>query len=198
MIGYLRGRIVRKTPEGLVLDVGGVGYVLAVSLSTYADLPGEGRDVELFVHTHVREDAISLFGFFTEDEKRVFSRLIAVAGVGPKVALAVLSGARPEQLRSAVAQGDSKGLTRIPGIGKKIAERIVLELRDKLGPPGSPLGMPGGEPLGAAAADVASALANLGYRRSDAEAAVAASEKELGEDPKFEALLRHALARLGR
>ncbi len=194
----LRGRLARKSPEGLIVDVGGVGYVVAVSLSTYADLPGEGREVELFIHTQVREDALSLFGFLSEDEKRVFSQLIGVAGVGPKVALAVLSGARPDQLRAAVASGEAKSLTKIPGIGKKIADRIVLELRDKLGPPGSAESLPGGSPLGGAAADVASALANLGYRRGDADAAVAASEKELSEGATFEALLRKSLARLGK
>lgn len=196
MIGWLRGRLVRKSPEGLIVDVGGVGYTVAVSLSTYADLPGEGRDIELFVHTQVREDAISLFGFLTEDEKLVFSRLIAVAGVGPKVALAVLSGARPDQLRAAVAAADAKGLTKIPGIGKKIAERIVLELRDKLGPAGSAASLPGGAPLVDVAADVASALVNLGYRKADAEASVGAAQQELGDEASFEALLRRALGRL--
>ena len=198
MIGFLRGRLLSKTPEGLLLDVSGVGYVLSVSLSTYADLPGEGREVELHVHTHVREDAITLFGFLTDDEKRVFGRLISVAGVGPKVALAVLSGARPDALRAAVAAGDARGLTKIPGIGKKIAERIVLELRDKLGAPGSAAFLPGGAPLQPLSADVASALTNLGYRKADAEAAVGAAEKELEETPTFELLLRKALGRLGK
>lgn len=198
MIGYLRGRLARKSPEGLVVDVGGVGYVVQVSLSTYADLPGEGRDVELHVHTQVREDALNLFGFLTEDERSVFVRLIGVAGVGPKVALAVLSGVRPDALRGAVAAGDARGLVRIPGIGKKIAERIVLELRDKLGPPGSVDSLPGAAPLGLAASDVASALVNLGYRKGDAEAVVFAAAKELGEDAPFDALLRRALGRLAK
>ena len=198
MIGALTGRIVDKHPERLVVDVQGVGYQLHVPLSTFYELGEPGSTVSLRVHTHVREDALALFGFATVLELQVFERLISISGVGPRLALAVLSGIEPPELVRAVMQGDVSRLTRIPGVGKKTAERIGLELRDRL-PAGLDLD-DGGDALQPAGGDdkvdVMSALLNLGYHRAVAERAVnaAAGSGAAG----FEQTLRQALRELAK
>ena len=198
MIGHLRGRLIDKQPNRLVVDVGGVGYELNVPLSTFYDLGEPGADVSLRVHTHVREDTLALFGFATKLELDVFERLIAISGVGPRLALAVLSGIEPPDLVRAVRQGDVARLTRIPGVGKKTAERIGLELKDRL-PPELELAEAEEEPAPAGSddrGDVLSALLNLGYHRPLAERAVEASIKSGATG--FEHTLRQALRELAK
>jgi holliday junction DNA helicase RuvA len=196
MIASLRGRLAGKHPPRIIVDVQGVGYDVQVPLSTYAVLGAEGTEVFLHVHTHVREDQIALYGFGNAHEQQIFERLIAVSGVGPKVALAVLSGIRATDLVEAVQAGDPARLVTIPGIGRKTADRIVLELRDRL-PAGSG---DGGEAVPAASgirADLLSALVNLGYHRPAVERAVSGLLKD-APDATFEDALRDALARLAR
>lgn len=200
MIGWLRGRLVEKHPDRLILDVGGVGYEVHVPLSTFYALPDPGADVELRIRTHVREDQIALFGFGAPLEQQLFDRLIGVSGIGPRLALAVLSGIEPEDLVRAVRTGDIARLTGIPGIGKKTAERIALELKDKLPAGGAPAaaGVASG-PAGADdRSDLISALVNLGYQRQAAERAVDAALTALGPGAAFEAALRQALRGLAR
>ena len=197
MIGALTGRIVDKQPERLVVDVQGVGYQLHVPLSTFYELGEPGATASLRVHTYVREDTLSLFGFATLLELRVFERLITISGVGPRLALAVLSGIEPPELVQAVMRGDVDRLTRIPGVGKKTAERIGLELKDRL--PAGLAGEPdtGGEaPDAGDQGDVVSALLNLGYHRTAAERAAQAALKS-GADG-FERTLRQALRELSK
>jgi len=186
VIAHLKGVLLARHPARIVLDVHGVGYELLVPVSTYAQLPGAGGEVALHVYTQVREDAIQLFGFAQAAEKQVFEKLITVNGVGPKLALAILSGLPAEALAAAIRAGDHARLTAIPGIGKKTAERLVVELRDKLGPAAS-----GSEPATALPAgpadDVVSALMNLGYA---APVAARAVQLALQRDPgaAFDAL----------
>lgn len=198
MIASLRGRLAGKHPPRIIVDVQGVGYDVQVPLSTYATLGAEGTEVFLHVHTHVREDQIALYGFGNAHEQQIFERLIAVSGVGPKVALAVLSGIRATDLVEAVQAGDPARLVTIPGIGRKTAERIVLELRDRL-PAGTDEGE-GGAAVPVASgirADLLSALVNLGYHRPAVERAVSGLLKD-APDATFEDALRGALARLAR
>jgi Holliday junction DNA helicase RuvA len=201
MIAFLRGRLIDKQPQALVVDVNGVGYAVSVPLSTFYELPEPGGEVALRVHTVVREDQIALYGFLTPLEQRLFDRLISVNGVGPKLALTALSGIEPAGLVEAVRAADIARLSRIPGIGKKTAERIALELKDKLD------GAPGASATSEAAPssdrsvrdDVRSALVNLGYNEGLAEKALDAVIKEEGSQPAaFEHLLRQALKRLAR
>jgi Holliday junction DNA helicase RuvA len=177
MIAFLRGRVLDKQPNHIIVDVQGVGYELHVPLSTYYDLGDEGSDVSLRVYTHVREDALQLYGFLTELERQLFERLIAINGIGPKLAIAVLSGLDPRELVAAVQRGDVARLVSIPGVGKKTAERIGLELKDKL--PAAMVPAAGGEPAvgGDLRDDLLSALVNLGYQRAAAEKAVDAQVK---------------------
>jgi Holliday junction DNA helicase RuvA len=190
VIAHLHGRILRKAPQEVVVDVGGVGYRVQIPVSTFVRLGGEGEEVSLLVHTHVREDAIALFGFLSAPEQALFERLIGVAGVGPRLAVNILSGIEAPDLVAALRGGDVVRLTRIPGVGRKTAERLVVELRDK---------MPALEAQGAAAAppdsprdDLLSALANLGYSRGEAEKGVERALREDGSG-RFEDLLRRAL-----
>ncbi len=198
MIAYLRGRILEKHPNRMVVDVSGVGYDVFVPLSTFYGLGDPGSDVTLRIHTHVREDALLLYGFATVLEQDLFERLIAISGIGPKVALAVLSGIEPPELVHAIERGDLARLTAIPGVGKKTSERIVLELKDRL--PRMPVG---GAAVTAAAEppplrdDLLSALLNLGYHRPLAERAVDAALKA-GPDKGFEATLKQALRELAK
>ncbi|MGE0452976.1 MAG: Holliday junction branch migration protein RuvA [Vicinamibacteria bacterium] len=190
MIAQLRGRLRHKEPGEVILDVGGVGYQVFIPVSTYFRLGDPGSEAELLVHTHVREDTIALFGFLTADEKQLFELLIEVAGVGPRLALSVLSGIEAPELVLALQAGDLARLTRIPGVGKKTAERLVLELRDKL------KGLVAAEASGAPGAsalehDLVSALANLGYSRPEAQKGVERALRQ-GEAP-FEDLLRRTL-----
>ena len=198
MIANLRGRLVSKLPSRLVIDVNGVGYDVHVPVSTFYSVGDVGAEVSLRIHTHVREDTLSLFGFATKLELDLFERLIAISGVGPRLALSVLSGIEPPDLVRAIGNGDVARLTAIPGVGKKTAERIGLELRDKL-----PVAVGVDEPKEDAApadgdlrADVLSALFNLGYHRPLAERAAAAALE--GGDGSFEQTLRQALRELAR
>ncbi len=200
MIARLSGRLVEKQATHLVVDVHGVGYDVQVPLSTFYHLPEPGAEVTLRIHTHVREDALALFGFATSLELQLFERLIAISGIGPKLALAVLSGIDPVDLVRAVHAGDVGRLTMIPGVGKKTAERIGLELKDRLPQQlaaelGAGTGAPAGD--GELRADLVSALLNLGYHRTLAEKSVDAALKTPGERT-FERILKDALSRTGR
>ena len=200
MIAFLRGRVLDKHPNRLIVDVQGVGYEVHVPLSTYYDVGDEGTDVALRVHTHVREDALLLYGFLTTLEQQVFERLIGISGIGPKLAISVLSGIEPRELVGAVTRGDVARLTAIPGIGKKTAERIVLELKDRLQQFAA---VPAAEAAAPASAadrlhdDLVSALVNLGYHRPQAEKAVESTLKTGGE-LGFEQALKRVLRELMR
>jgi Holliday junction DNA helicase RuvA len=194
VIAHLSGALFEKHLQRLVVDVGGVGYEVHVPLSTLYVVGDVGSRVALRVHTHVREDALQLFGFATALELSLFERLIGISGIGPKVALAVLSGIEPAELVRAIRHGDLARLTSIPGVGKKTAERIVIELRDRL-PPGVAPDAPAA--VDDVRADVVSALGNLGYHRAAAEKAI---DRVLGrvQGAGFEALLREVLKELAR
>ena len=199
MIAQLRGRILEKHPNRLVVDVHGVGYDVFVPLSTFYGLGDPGSEIALRIHTHVREDAFLLYGFATVLEQDLFERLIGVSGIGPKVALAVLSGIEPLELVRAVERGDVARLTAIPGVGKKTSERIVLELKDRL-----PRAQVAAVAAGVAPPetsslhdDLLSALVNLGYHRPLAEKAVESAIKAL-PDVGFERTLKQALRELAR
>jgi holliday junction DNA helicase RuvA len=203
MIALLRGRLLEKHPNRVIVDVGGVGYDVQVPLSTFYQAGEPGGDVTLRVHTHVREDQIALFGFATRLEQQLFERLISVSGIGPKVALSVLSGIEPAEFVRAVLQADAARLTSIPGIGRKTAERITLELRDRLPAIEPSLAAAASEPSTPASGlrdDVMSALVNLGYQRPAVEKAVDAAAKAAGgsEPPVFEDWLRQSLRHLSR
>ena len=198
MIAHLRGRLSEKQPNRIVVDVNGVGYDVFVPLSTFYGLGDPGSDVALRIHTHVREDALQLFGFATTLEQDLFQRLIAISGIGPKVALAVLSGIEPRELVRAVERGDVARLTAIPGVGKKTSERIVLELKDRLPRAHAPAaGDDGAAAPSAVQDDVLSALVNLGYHRPLAEKAVV-SALRAAPDGGFERTLKQALRELAK
>lgn len=194
MIAQLRGTVLEKHPNQVVVDAGGVGYDVTVPISTYSSLPAEGAQVKLHIHTHVREDALSLYGFLTAEEKTLFEKLIDVSGIGPRLAVTVLSGLPTADLVASIRHGQVEQLVRIPGVGKKTAERIVLELRDKLGSLGAGAAA-AGQPAAALSAleqDVLSALFNLGCARPAAETAVRKA-KAAGADDGFEHFFRKAL-----
>ena len=200
MIAFLRGRILDKQPNRIVVDVNGVGYDLSVPLSTFYGLADVGGEIALRVHTHVREDALALFGFATRLEQDLFERLIGVSGIGPKVGLAVLSGIEPMDLIRAIERGDLARLTAIPGVGKKTSERIVLELKDRL--PRVEVAAAGEAPTAVEQPlllrdDLLSALINLGYHRPLAEKAVEAAIKRT-PDGDFEHTLKQALRELAK
>jgi len=193
MIGRLTGRLASKAPDHVLLEVGGVGYLVHIPLSTFYDLPEQESPTSLWIHTHVREDALALFGFLTEREKALFLLLLGVTGIGPRVALTVLSGMPPSELVEALRSKDARKLVAVPGVGKKTADRMVLELSEKvanLAPE-----TPAGEAAAVAADDVVSALVNLGYRRSEAERAVDAITR-IGPPKDFGEFLKEALKRL--
>ncbi len=195
MIAHLRGTLFEKHPNQVIVEAGGVGYDVTIPVSTFAKLPDTGAAVALRIHTHVREDAISLFGFFTAEEKGLFEKLISVSGIGPKLAITVLSGLSAGDLIEAIRGGQVERLVRIPGIGKKTAERLVLELRDKmdavmLGKAGAAGPAPSAmDPLDE---DVLSALVNLGGQRAQAETAIRKA-KAAGAGTAFEDLFRKAM-----
>ena len=197
MIAHLRGRILAKSPSRVVVDVTGVGYEVLVPLSTFYDLADEGGEVALRIHTHVREDALVLFGFATVLEQDLFERLIGVSGIGPKVALAVLSGIEPIELVRAIGRADLARLTRIPGVGKKTSERIVLELKDRLPRVDATAPAAGAHEPPAMRDDLLSALVNLGYHRPLAERALDAAIT-LKPDAGFELTLKQALRELAK
>ena len=195
MIAHLRGLLLSKSPNAVIVDCNGVGYELAISVSTFTELGAEGSVVKLHVHTHVREDALALFGFAELTEKRLFEKLLTISGIGPKLAITVLSGISAERLVGAIRAGDHATLTKIPGIGKKTAERVVLELKDKLDDMVGSAPETGTKPsLGAVADDVLSALVNLGYPRPVAQKAVETAAKDTSVASDFEQLFRAAMS----
>ena len=200
MIARLRGKLLEKQPNRIVVDVGGVGYDVSVPLSTFYGLGEPGTDVAVRVHTHVREDALALYGFASVLELDLFERLIGISGIGPKVALGVLSGIEPGELIGAIQRGDVARLTAIPGVGKKTSERIVLELKDRLPREhaATPAASDGALEGTVVRDDLLSALMNLGYHRPLAERAVDAALKTAGRDAGFERTLRQALRELAK
>ena len=194
MIAHLRGRLIAKHPNQAIVEAGGVGYDVTISVPTFSDLPGAGSEVALHIHTHVREDAIALFGFLRPEEKQLFEKLISVSGIGPKLAITILSGIAAADMVGAIRGNDVAKLTRIPGIGKKTAERMVLELRDKLEHFGA---TPAAVPVTPVEEDVLSALVNLGYQRGAAERALNTAAKN-GAKHEFDVLFREALAALSK
>jgi len=192
MIGRLTGRLAAKAPDQLVLDVAGVGYLVHIPLSTFYELPDVESPASLWIHTHVREDTLALYGFLTERERSLFLLLLSVAGIGPKVALTVLSGIPPSELVAALSRQDVRRLVAVPGVGKKTAERMVLELAEKAGafadeaPPAA---------AAVAAGDVVSALVNLGYRKAEAERAVEGVARG-GAPDDFGEFLKRSLKKL--
>lgn len=192
MIAILRGVLLEKHPNQAIVETGGVGYDVTIPVSTFTGLPEPGAEVRLRIHTHVREDALALYGFLTQDEKSLFEKLIGVSGIGPTLAVKILSGLAAPDLISSIRRGEVERLVRIPGVGKKTAERMVLELRDKLP---AATGEESGTPAAALLAvdqDVLSALLNLGCGRPQAEAAVRKA-KAAGAAAEFEPLFRRAL-----
>ena len=191
MIARLVGRLAQKSPEALVVDVHGVGYRVMVSLTAFAALPEQGAEVELAIHTHLRETALELFGFVSPDERALFAALITVSGIGPRMALNILSGLPAADLRDALAAGNISRLVAVPGVGKRTAERLIVELQDRVRKLAAAAP---GNGAGAADAEAVSALVNLGYRQPEAEravrAATAAGAKELAE------VIRRALQKL--
>ena len=196
MIAHLRGKLLSKHPNQAIVETAGVGYDVTISVPTFSDLPAVGAEVSLYIHTHVREDALALYGFLKPSAKFLFEKLITVSGIGPKLAITILSGMAADEMVGAIRGNDVSKLTRIPGIGKKTAERMVLELRDKLPETGTPAtaAVP---TISAAEDDVLSALVNLGYQRAAAEKALAIAMKN-GKGQSFDALFREALGALSK
>jgi Holliday junction DNA helicase RuvA len=193
MIALLRGKLLVKHPNQAIVDISGLGYDVTISIPTFSELPGLGSEVQLYIHTHVREDLIALYGFLRPEEKQLFEKLITVSGIGPKLAITILSGMAAEDMINAIRGNDIARLTKIPGIGKKTAERMVLELRDKL-PKEAMGGVEVTPKISAVEEDVLSALMNLGYQRPAAERALQ-SVKKAGT---FEAMFRETLSALAK
>lgn len=194
MIGLLRGALLEKRPGQVIVDAGGVGYDVHIPLSTFAALGALRAEVTLLIYTHVREDQISLYGFLTAREKHLFEMLLSVSGVGPSLALKILSGMSVEEIVPAVRRGDVAGLTRIPGVGRKTAERVIVELRDKLAAAESAAAEPRA-PRSQIEEDLSSALVNLGYDRRETERALEKLRRD-GVPASFDAALRAALQQL--
>jgi Holliday junction DNA helicase RuvA len=194
MIAHLRGRLIAKHPNQAIVEAAGVGYDVVITVPTFSELGGVGAEVAMHVHTHVREDAIALFGFLHPEEKQLFEKLLSVSGIGPKLAITILSGMAAAEMVGAIRGNDLAKLTKIPGIGRKTAERMVLELRDKLKDFGL---VPAAPPTSPIEEDVLSALTNLGYQRPLAEKAVATVAKG-GKVQEFDAMFRDALALLSK
>jgi len=192
MIALLRGILIEKHPNQAIVEAGGVGYDVIIPVSTFTHLPGAGAEVRLRIHTHVREDTLSLYGFLTAEEKVLFEKLISVSGIGPTLAVKVLSGVAAPDLIRAIIRGEVDRLVRIPGVGKKTAERMVLELRDKMPAVSGELPEAPAAALSQVDQDVLSALLNLGCARPQAEAAVRKA-KSAGAPAEFEPLFRRAL-----
>jgi Holliday junction DNA helicase RuvA len=194
MIAHLRGRLIAKHPNQAIVEAAGVGYDVTITVPTFSDLPALGSEVALHIHTHVREDAIALFGFLRAEEKQLFEKLITVSGIGPKLAITILSGMATAEMVGAIRSNDFARLTRIPGIGKKTAERMCVELRDKLDAFGAPQAV---ATVSAIEEDVISALTNLGYQRVIAEKAVERAVASAGRE-NFDAIFRVALGALSK
>ncbi|MBI3695757.1 MAG: Holliday junction branch migration protein RuvA [Acidobacteria bacterium] len=187
MIASLRGRLLEKHPSQVIVDVNGVGYSVNIPVSTFYQLPERGGEAQLFIYTHVREDVLALYGFLTQKEKALFEKLISVSGIGPRLAVTLLSGLDADELTSAIRRGDVQRLVRVPGVGRKTGERLVLELREKMGPPEA-----GTPALSSLDEEVVSALLNLGCGRPAAESAVQKARQN-GAADEFEPLFRTAL-----
>jgi Holliday junction DNA helicase RuvA len=194
MIAHLRGKLIAKHPNQAIVEAGGVGYDVNISVPTFSELPALNAEVSFFIHTHVREDALALFGFLREQEKQLFEKLLSVSGIGPKLAITILSGMAADAMVAAIKGNNVAALTRIPGIGKKTAERMVLELRDKL--EAFSVAAETVSAMSPVEEDVISALVNLGYQRAIAEKALARLGTISGES--FDALFRKALASLAK
>lgn len=199
MIAYLRGNLLEKNANTVIIETGGVGYEVWIPLSTFYDIGDVGTEAELRIHTHVREDAMQLFGFRTESEKAIFLLLTSVQGIGPRSAIAMLSGMNADEFAAAIRSNDLARLTAIPGIGRKTAERLVIELRDKLSNIGNAAASAeaGGASSGSAFDDALSALVNLGYQRSAAEKALDKAAAE-GTEQNVQKLLRRSLQILAK
>jgi holliday junction DNA helicase RuvA len=189
MIAHLRGKLIVRHPNQVIVDAMGVGYDVTISVPTFSELPLAGSEVSLHIHTHVREDQIALYGFLRPEEKHLFEKLISVSGIGPKLAITILSGMATNEMTAAIRGNDVARLTKIPGIGRKTAERMVLELRDKLSTVGTDQ-VHVVSSFNAVQEDVLSALMNLGYQRATAEKALGTVEK----NGSFDAMFRAALA----
>jgi Holliday junction DNA helicase RuvA len=196
VIAKLNGTLAFKTPGEVIVDVGGVGYQLFISLGVFYRLPEIGRSVNLFVHTHMREDALQLYGFLENEEKRVFHMLNGVAGIGPKLAISILSGIPSGDLVRALKRGDQLRLVSIPGVGKRLAERMIVELKDKLETIPDTVPLVGRDGNSQLMQDAVSALVNLGYRRGDSEKTV--RDVVQGEEENLEGVLKEALRRLSQ
>jgi Holliday junction DNA helicase RuvA len=194
MIAHLRGRLISKHPGQAIVEAAGVGYDITISVPTFSELPATGSEVAVHIHTHVREDAIALFGFLRPEEKQLFEKLITVSGIGPKLAITILSGMATSDMVGAIRANDYGRLTKIPGIGKKTAERMCVELRDKLEGFGE---TPPIKTLSIIEEDVISALTNLGYQRVLAEKAVERAVASAGRE-NFDAVFRGALGGLSK
>ena len=195
MIAHINGKLIAKFPNQAIVEAGGVGYDVTITVPTFSALPALGASVALHIHTHVREDALALFGFLQMEEKKLFERLLQVSGIGPKLAITILSGMPVSDMVAAIRGGDLARLTRIPGIGKKTAERMVVELRDKLAAFGEVAARPAVSPV---EEDVLSALMNLGYQRPAAERALATASGMPGASGSFDVLFREALNALAK
>lgn len=193
MIAHLRGKLIARHPNQAIVEVTGVGYDVAISIPTFSELPPLGSEISLHIHTHVREDQIALYGFLRVEEKHLFEKLLTVSGIGPKLAITILSGMPADDMVNSIRGADVARLTKIPGIGKKTAERMVLELRDKL-PVAGTEAVAVIPSLSAVEEDVLSALLNLGYQRAAAERALNAVEK----NGSFESMFRAALGALAK
>jgi len=193
MIAHLRGKLIARHPNQAIVETSGVGYDVTISVPTFSGLPPLGSEVALHIHTHVREDQLALYGFLRPDEKQLFEKLLTVSGIGPKLAITILSGMPAEDMVNAIRGNDVARLTKIPGIGRKTAERMVLELRDKLPAVGEEVAatVPA---LNAVQEDVLSALVNLGYQRAAAEKALASVQK----NGSFDTTFRDALAAMSK
>jgi len=192
MIAHLRGKLITRHPNLVVLETAGVGYSVTVSVPTFSQLPSLGSEVALHIHTHVREDQLALYGFIRPEEKQLFEKLITVSGIGPKLAVTILSGMPADEMINAIRSNDLARLTKIPGVGRKTAERMVLELRDKLVPVDGAEQVQAIPSLSATQEDVLSALMNLGFQRPAAEKALAQTARN-GDAESFDALFRGAL-----
>lgn len=197
MIAHLRGTLLAKHPNQAIVETHGVGYDVVISVPTFSELPAAGVEVALHIHTHVREDALSLYGFLRLAEKHLFEKLLTVSGIGPKLAITILSGMPADEMVGAIRGNDIARLTRIPGIGKKTAERMVLELRDKLPAPtgAAEVSLAVASPI---EEDVLSALVNLGYQRAAAEKALQGATRGGKSKPNFDGLFRETLAALSK
>ena len=194
MIAHLRGRLISKHPNQAIVEAAGVGYDVTISVPTFSDLPATGSEVALHIHTHVREDALALYGFLRPEEKQLFEKLITVSGIGPKLAVTILSGMATNDMVGAIRANDHARLTKIPGIGKKTAERMCVELRDKLEGFGEAAPT---RSVSAVEEDVISALTNLGYQRALAEKAVERAAASAGRE-NFDVVFRAALGGLSK